>query len=122
MNKISHILIFAGMTALFAGCANTPKTAAENATETPEISENAGLPATREIGIVVMSDPAAKHCVVQLNSGENVKNGAELTVRRYDLTTAGRVLVEFVERRTLGCRVLDGEILEGQILTRSREM
>lgn len=82
--------------------------------------ENAGLPENREIGIVVMSDPAARMFVAQLYAGESVAVGAELSVRRFDLTPTARVRIETVERRTVGGRVLDGNVVEGQILAMPR--
>lgn len=82
--------------------------------------ESAGLPENREIGIVVMSDPEARLFVAQLYAGESVAVGEELSVRRFDLTPTARVRVETAERRTVGGRVLDGNVVEGQILTTKR--
>ena len=58
--------------------------------------------------------------VAQLYAGESVAVGEELSVRRFDLTPTARVRVETAERRTVGGRVLDGNVVEGQILTTKR--
>lgn len=78
--------------------------------------ENAGISENREIGIVIMSDPATKTLVAQLNAGESVPVGTELVVRRMDLTPVAWVMVKTVNRRTIGASVLRGSVSEGQLV------
>lgn len=138
MKNPLRFLSLALFAALAAGCASsreTPAPAKDAGTEdaaravasvaafaaaAEAEAENAGLPENREIGIVVMSDPAARMFVAQLYAGESVAVGAELSVRRFDLTPTARVRIETVERRTVGGRVLDGNVVEGQILAMPR--
>lgn len=78
--------------------------------------ENTGIAENREIGIIIRVDPIARTFVAQLNAGESVTPGTELAVRRLDLTPTALVLVEALDRRMVGARVICGSVSEGQLL------
>lgn len=78
--------------------------------------ENAGISENREIGIVIMADPAERMLVAQLNAGESVPVGTKLAVRRLDLTPTASVLVVHAERRTIAAKILRGNVAEGQLV------
>lgn len=127
----NYILSFALslLVAAFSGCAspegkqsdietaaNAVSTVAAFASAAEADVENAGISENREIGIVIMADPAERMLVAQLNAGESVSVGTKLAVRRLDLTPTALVLVQHVERRTIAAKILRGNVAEGQLI------
>lgn len=113
----------------FSGCASPAEKQSDVETAASAVStvaafasaaeadvENAGISDNREIGIVIMADPAERMLIAQLNAGESVPVGTKLVVRRLDLTPTALVLVRHAERRTIAAKILRGNVAEGQLL------
>lgn len=135
MKKYLITIALGALACSFAGCASSQNNDAESQDAANALGtvaafasaagadvNNAGISENREIGIVIMTNPADKTLVAQLNAGESVSVGAELVVRRMDLTPTAWVMVDTINRRTIGARILRGSVSEGQLVVVPNEV